>query len=179
MLSLLRVILFCSITCSELLTYFHKSSKNSKEFSESLVQLLVHMIVVQFSMSFRLRFRFARHPFGQPIHYITSASLCQGVFEIFFEVFFLPSIPFSRLSPKALSLYHFFPALSRAFLNLFVVFGLSDVLTHGYIHPDTSGSASCPGMFLPVWTDPAAVPTGDTPPSSQTPPSGPEFRVPG
>ena len=51
MLSHFRVILLLNYLFRAF-AYFRKLQKNSKEFSESLVQLLVHMIVVQFSMSF-------------------------------------------------------------------------------------------------------------------------------
>ena len=46
---------------------------------------LVHMIVVQFSMSFVFLLRSPR----QPVYYITSAPLCQEVFESFFEIFLI------------------------------------------------------------------------------------------
>jgi len=109
------VILFAQLLVRASVDLF-LSPLNSKEFSESLVLCffkLVHMIVVQFSMSF-----VSLAVCQQLVYYITFASVCQEVFQTFFKFF---RGPFRISTPLVGSLYIISQALYfvKRFFKLF------------------------------------------------------------
>ena len=115
--SLPNVITFIRVI--SMLYYYLRAFVNSKEFSESF---LVHCCSI-----FNERFPFARRRSRrQPVYYITSARLCQEVFQNFFKFFrslflrFASAIVVSFVT--TLLLYHIRFRLSRGFSNFFEVF---------------------------------------------------------